>query len=77
MYTAPDRAGQGSCTLIVSDIDDIAQKLRTSGLAKNAEPARSDRVDTVMVKDPRRQLDCVRGTERFDARSLNQRREWQ
>jgi hypothetical protein len=38
--------------LIVDDIDDIAQKLRSSGLAKEAEPARNDRVDTVMVKDP-------------------------
>jgi catechol 2,3-dioxygenase-like lactoylglutathione lyase family enzyme len=52
VYAAPDRAGQGSCTLIVDDIDDIAQKLRSSGLAKEAEPARNDRVDTVMVKDP-------------------------
>ena len=52
VYAAPDRAGQGSCTLIVSDIDDLAQKLRSSGLAKDAEPARNARVDTVMVKDP-------------------------
>ena len=52
VYAAPDRAGQGSCTLIVSDIDEIAQKLRDSGLATNVEPARDDRVDTVMIKDP-------------------------
>jgi catechol 2,3-dioxygenase-like lactoylglutathione lyase family enzyme len=52
VYEAPDRAGQGSCTLIVSDIDDIAQKLRASGLARDVEPARNDRVDTVMIKDP-------------------------
>src|SRR4051812_7537852 len=52
VYEGPDRAGGGSCTLIVSDIDDIAQKLRSSGLAADAEPARNDRVDTVMIKDP-------------------------
>jgi hypothetical protein len=52
VYSAPDRAGRGSCTLIVTDIDEIAQRLRTSGLAPNAEPARHERVDTVMIKDP-------------------------
>jgi predicted enzyme related to lactoylglutathione lyase len=52
VYTAPERAGQGSCTLIVSDIDEIAQRLRATGLAADAEPARTDRVDTIMVKDP-------------------------
>lgn len=52
VYAGPDRAGQGSCTLIVSDIDEIARTLRATGLANDAEPARNDRVDTVMVKDP-------------------------
>jgi predicted enzyme related to lactoylglutathione lyase len=52
VYSAPERAGQGSCTMIVNDIDDVAQRLRSSGLAPNAEPARNDRVDTVMIKDP-------------------------
>ena len=52
VYAAPERAGHGSCTLIVSDIDEIAQQLRTAGLATEAEPARNDRVDTVMIKDP-------------------------
>ena len=52
VYELPERAGQGSCTLIVSDIDEIADTLRTSGVAPNAEPARNDRVDTVMIKDP-------------------------
>jgi len=52
IYGAPDRAGQGSCTLIVSDIDDIALLLRTSGVAPDAEPTRSERVDTVMIQDP-------------------------
>jgi len=52
IYDAPDRAGQGSCTLIVSDIEEIAQQLRTTGVAANAEPVRGDRADTVMVQDP-------------------------
>jgi predicted enzyme related to lactoylglutathione lyase len=52
VYTAPDRVGQGSCTLIVSDIDAVAERLRTTGAAPDAEPARNDRVDTVMIKDP-------------------------
>jgi hypothetical protein len=47
-----NRAGQGSCTLIVSDIDEIATQLRRSGVAADAEPVRNDRVDTVMIKDP-------------------------
>src|SRR5918994_1749424 len=51
VYVAPERAGRGSCTLVVSDIDEIAQHLRTSGLA-DMEPARNDRVDTLMVEDP-------------------------
>jgi hypothetical protein len=52
VYAAPDRAGRGSCTLIVDDIDDTTQSLRASGLARDVEPARTDRVDTLMIKDP-------------------------
>ena len=52
VYELPERAGQGSCTLIVSDIDELAQQLRSTGLAANPEPARNDRVDTIMIKDP-------------------------
>jgi hypothetical protein len=52
VYAAPDRAGQGSCTLIVSDIDEVAEKLHESGLAVDARPSRNDRVDTIMIKDP-------------------------
>ena len=52
VYAAPERAGQGSCTLIVTDIDDMAERLRESGLAPDAEPALGDRVDTIMIKDP-------------------------
>jgi glyoxalase/bleomycin resistance protein/dioxygenase superfamily protein len=52
VYAAPERAGQGSCTLIVSNIDEVAQRLKESGLADDVEPARNDRVDTIMIKDP-------------------------
>jgi catechol 2,3-dioxygenase-like lactoylglutathione lyase family enzyme len=52
VYQLPERAGQGSCTLIVSDIDELAGRLRDSGVAPDAEPARHDRVDTVMIRDP-------------------------
>ena len=52
VYTAPERAGHSSCTLIVSDIDEIAQHLRATELAPDAEPTRGDLVDIVMIKDP-------------------------
>jgi hypothetical protein len=52
IYQLPERAGKGSCTLVVSDIDDLARQLRSTGIAPNAEPARDDRVDTVMINDP-------------------------
>ena len=52
IYELPERAGQGSCTLIVHDIDEIAQQLRSTELAANPEPARNDLVDTIMIKDP-------------------------
>jgi hypothetical protein len=52
VYSAPERAGQGSCTLIVSDIDAVARQLRDSSVARDADPMRTDRVDTIMIKDP-------------------------
>ena len=52
VYLLPERAGQGSCTLIVSDIDELATRLRDTGVAPDAEPTRNDRVDTVMIRDP-------------------------
>jgi hypothetical protein len=33
VYEAPDRAGRGSCTLIVSDIDEIAERLHVATIA--------------------------------------------
>jgi predicted enzyme related to lactoylglutathione lyase len=52
VYQLSERAGTCSCTLIVSDIDEIADRLRSTGVAPGAEPSRNDRVDTVMIKDP-------------------------
>ena len=52
VYSAPERAGRSSCTLIVGDIDEVAHRLQETGIAPDAEPARNDRVDTIMVKDP-------------------------
>src|SRR5262245_64968743 len=52
VYAGPERAGEGSCTLIVSDIDEIAARLRATNLAVDAKPSRHDAVDTIMIKDP-------------------------
>ena len=52
VYEGPDRAGHGSCTLVVDDIDEIARQLRSSQLSEDVEPTRSDRVDTIMIRDP-------------------------
>ena len=52
VYELPERAGHCSCTLIVSDIDEITQQVRAAGLADDPQPARNERVDTLMVKDP-------------------------
>ena len=52
VYLLPERAGSCSCTLIVSDIDEVAEQLRNAGVAPGAEPSRNDRVDTLMIKDP-------------------------
>jgi len=52
VYAGPDRAGAGSCTLVVNDIDETADRLRTSGVVSAPEVVRHDRVDTIMIKDP-------------------------
>src|SRR5689334_21400301 len=52
VYAGPERAGRGSCTLIVSDIDETARQLSDVGVAPEVEPTRSDQVDTIMIKDP-------------------------
>ncbi len=52
VYLAPERAGRGTCTMVVDDVDEMSRTLRESGLAPDAEAVHGDRVDTVMVKDP-------------------------
>jgi len=52
LYSGPGRAGQGSCTLIVTDIDEIAEQLDAAGVAPHIKPTRNKAVDTVMIKDP-------------------------
>jgi catechol 2,3-dioxygenase-like lactoylglutathione lyase family enzyme len=52
IYELPERAGHGSCTLIVDDIDEMAQHLRSTELAADPQTARNDQVDTIMIKDP-------------------------
>lgn len=51
LYVSPERAGFGSCTLVVNDIDDVARQLQAIGVAP-PEPTRTDRVDVIMVQDP-------------------------
>jgi len=51
VYAGTDRFGKGSCTLIVDDIDDVAEHLQSLGIT-DAQPVRNDAVDTLMIKDP-------------------------
>jgi hypothetical protein len=52
VYTAAERAGHGSCTLVVDDIDEVARQLRTSGLAPDASAVHHEQFDTIMIQDP-------------------------
>ena len=52
VYAAPDRSGQGSCTIIVDDIDEVTDRVRELDLLADARPQRNDQVDTLMIKDP-------------------------
>jgi len=49
-FEAPDRAGGGSVTLAVTDLERHAEAIRASGI--DAEVVGNDRVKTVMIKDP-------------------------
>ena len=51
VYAAPERSGRGSCTVIVDDIDDLADHLQALEIA-DAQPVRNEIVDTLMIKDP-------------------------
>src|SRR5262245_16033808 len=51
VYELPERAGSGSCTLVVSDIDGLAARLE--GLdVDTSERSASERVSTLMITDP-------------------------
>lgn len=51
VYQNPDRAGMGSVTLAVSDLDEQVGNLRKLGIAPG-EPLKSPKVIVVMIKDP-------------------------
>ena len=51
VYQLAERAGHGSCTLAVHDIDTEVRKLKAMGV-DTSQRSSSDRVKTVMVTDP-------------------------
>ncbi|MET0209842.1 MAG: VOC family protein [Burkholderiaceae bacterium] len=51
VYENPQRAGQGSCTLAISDVDAMVTRLASMGV-DTSERTSSERVRTVMVTDP-------------------------
>lgn len=51
VYALPERAGQGSFTLAVGDLDEVERKLSGMGV-DTSKQASSDRVRTLMVTDP-------------------------
>lgn len=51
VYQLPERAGAGSCTLAVTDIDDVIAHLQSLGI-DTSERASGAKVKTVMIVDP-------------------------
>lgn len=51
VYAAPDRAGAGSCTLAVRDIDAEARRLAALGI-DTGDRHSGERVRTLMIVDP-------------------------
>ena len=51
VYQVPERAGAGSCTLAVDDIDELIAHLQRLGIDTGERPS-SARVRTVMITDP-------------------------
>jgi predicted enzyme related to lactoylglutathione lyase len=51
VYQLPERAGKGSVTLAVGDLDQQIGELRQFGIDVG-EPLRSAKVNVVMIKDP-------------------------
>ena len=52
VYRLPERAGTCSCTFVVSDVDEIADLLRSTGRLGDSTIARDDRSSVLMVRDP-------------------------
>ncbi|MFN8024565.1 MAG: VOC family protein [Acidimicrobiales bacterium] len=51
VYELPERAGRGSCTIVVDDIDSVADTLRSLGVELSQASTRGELADTVMVRD--------------------------
>jgi predicted enzyme related to lactoylglutathione lyase len=51
VYQLPERAGDGSCTLAVSDIDEVIAHLQSVGI-DTSERTLGAKVKTVMITDP-------------------------
>ncbi len=51
VYALAERAGQGSFTVAVTDIDEQAAQLRAAGVS-DVEPVRHPQVETIMIRDP-------------------------
>jgi hypothetical protein len=51
VYRRPERAGAGSCTLAVSDIDEVVSHLQSLGI-DTSERTVGAKVKTVMITDP-------------------------
>lgn len=51
VYQGPERAGHGSCTLAISDLDATIADLKRIGIDPG-RPSISDKVKVVMIKDP-------------------------
>lgn len=53
LHRLPDRAGQGSLTVFVSDIDHQAAELEAVGVPKPEQDLeRTAEMETIMIKDP-------------------------
>jgi catechol 2,3-dioxygenase-like lactoylglutathione lyase family enzyme len=51
VYAGPERAGRGSFTVSVTDIDEQVAALEAAGV-RSPEPVRGPQFETVMIKDP-------------------------
>ena len=51
VYVGPDRAGGGSCTLAVDDIDQTIRNLQAAGVDTSNQGG-GEQIRTVMVEDP-------------------------